>query len=110
MQSAAYRSPGMAPIHFEALPVLQLFIEADGDLAALPGSIGTPRAATAHARDVELVESPIGSCTCSGHILGVRKVYDHRPARRPRRRYTNEPVSISEKEYVSIRDGWRCTY
>lgn len=100
----------MPPNRFEALPVLQLFIEADGDLAALPGSIGTPRAATAHGRDVEFVDSPIGNWACSGRILGVGNVYDHRLAWRPRRRHTNEPVSICEKEFVSIRNGWRCTY
>jgi len=46
----------------------------------------------------------LGTCWTLGTLL------DPEPARRPRRRYTSEPVSISEKEYVSIRDGWRCTY
>jgi hypothetical protein len=36
MQSAAYRSPGMPPIHFDAPPVLQLYIEADATLPHFP--------------------------------------------------------------------------
>ena len=32
------------------------------------------------------------------------------PAPRRRRRYQSDPVSAADKEFVSIRDGWRCTY
>jgi hypothetical protein len=44
---------------FDALPVLELFVEADGDLASLPGSSKISRAA--QGRDVEFVDSPSGS-------------------------------------------------
>jgi hypothetical protein len=50
-----------------------------------------------------------------GLVLGglwiAAELFGPQPApRRRRRRYQAEPVSIADKEYVSLRDGWQCVY
>lgn len=51
----------------------------------------------------------------AGLVLGAfwfaARILEPRPSHRHRRRrYTAAAVSYTDKEYVSVRDGWRCTY
>ena len=59
--------------------------------------------------------SPWPLVLAAGIVLGaawiVGRILDPTPPRRPgSRRYTVEPVSAADKDYVSERDGWLCTY
>ena len=45
-----------------------------------------------------------------GGIWAAAELFAPQPAPRRRRKYQAEPLLIADKEYVSVRDGWRCTY
>jgi hypothetical protein len=45
-----------------------------------------------------------------GGLWIAAELFGTQPAPRRRRRYQSDPVSMADKEYVSVRDGWRCTY
>lgn len=51
-----------------------------------------------------------GTALVLGAAWVVGRILEPRPPRRQRRRYTSEPVPTTDKDYVSVRDGWRCTY
>jgi len=57
-----------------------------------------------------LWEVILGAGAVLGGLWVLGKVCE--PTRRPRRRrsFTNAPVAPWKKDYVSVRDGWRCTY
>jgi hypothetical protein len=42
------------------------------------------------------------------YLLG--KMFEQRQPKARRRSYNSEPLSWPDKEYVSYRDAWRCTY
>lgn len=59
--------------------------------------------------------NPWPALLVTGLLLGglwwaVGTLPDPPRVHRRRRRYTYEPVSSADREYVSLRDGWRCTY
>src|ERR1700743_3863594 len=43
-------------------------------------------------------------------LLGLADMFDSRSPRPAPRRPNNQPLSPADREYVSTRDGWRCTY
>ena len=58
--------------------------------------------------------SPWSALMGVGLVLGglwiAAELFSPQPVPRRRSRYQSDPVSAADKEFVSIRDGWRCTY
>ena len=58
--------------------------------------------------------SPWSALLGVGLVLGglwiAAELFSPQPAPRRRPRYQSDPVSGADKDYVSVRDGWRCTY
>ncbi len=87
----------------------EYFIGPDGQIHSIQPAVFSPQQVSAAAQNPWTALLGAGLVLAAFWALGTLLAPQPTP-RRSRRAYTGDPVSIADKEYVSVRDGWRCTY